>query len=88
VPCSSPQNITVYSNTEETEVVANNDYKPNQQVKIFYGPRPNLELLLYQGFVYERNRFNYMEIIFHPMPQTDKLLQLKDELLRTVKQSA
>jgi hypothetical protein len=82
------ENTTLFAGTEEMEIAANNDYKANQQLKIFYGPRPNLELLLYQGFVYDRNRYNYMEIIFYPLPQTDKLLQLKDELLRTVRQSA
>lgn len=82
------QITTLFEGTEEMEISASNDYKANQQLKIFYGPRPNLELLLYSGFVYERNRYNYMEIIFHPLPQTDKLLQLKDELLRTVRQSA
>lgn len=33
-----------------------------EEIRIYYGPRPNSELLLYSGFVYPNNCCDYLKI--------------------------
>src|SRR4051812_46525104 len=48
-----------------------------RQVYIFYGPRPNSDLLLHAGFVYENNRFDALAIRVRLAPDAE---HIKDKL--------
>merc|ERR1712137_170958 len=54
---SNGSKITTYYNgeAETTQCYAIDDFEPEQQAFIFYGPRSNDLFLLYQGFVYDEN---------------------------------
>lgn len=47
---------------QQTECVAMADFHAGEQIFMFYGERPNAELLLYSGFVMEYNPHDYMLI--------------------------
>jgi hypothetical protein len=51
---------------------------------MFYGPRPNHELLLNQGFLTDRNPYDYILIAFRTMPSHDKFYNDKCELLKQI----
>jgi histone-lysine N-methyltransferase SETD3 len=64
-------------NSDSTESHAMRAYKKGEQVYIFYGPRPNSDLLLHAGFVYENNRFDALAIRVRLAPDAE---HIKDKL--------
>lgn len=56
--------ISTYFNVESStcDCYAQQDFKANDEFKIFYGQRSNSELLLQQGFVYHDNEFDSYHI--------------------------
>jgi len=58
------------------------DFKQGEQIKIFYGPRPNRDFFLYQGFTLPTNPNNYTAVGFQLLA-TDKLREQKSKFLST-----
>lgn len=56
--------ISTYFNAESStcDCYAQQDFKADEEFRIFYGPRSNAELLLQQGFVYLQNKFDSYQI--------------------------
>ena len=48
--------------TDRLESSAIRDYCPGEQVFMFYGPRPNSQLLLFSGFVHPDNPYDHLTI--------------------------
>jgi len=63
------------------ESYAVRDFKKGEELKIFYGPRPNLELFMNSGFVIPDNEFNYTAIHFK-LTESDKLRDKKVQILQ------
>jgi hypothetical protein len=66
------------SSTCECQAVAN--FNAGEQVKIFYGARPNSELLIYSGFVFKENIHDYLMINLE-IPKDDPLEKVKQIIL-------
>ena len=76
--------ITTFFNqeTQLTEFHAMRDFRQGEQVYIFYGERPNSELLLYSGFVYgDANKFDRIKLRL-ALNQNDPLVTLKTALFQ------
>jgi len=69
---------------KEVELLAGRDFKKDEQVRMFYGPRPNYQLLLNQGFLTDRNPNDLIFIAFRTMPQHDKFYKEKCEIMRQI----
>ena len=56
--------ISTFFNVESSSCncYAQQDFKVDEEYKIFYGKRTNSELLLQQGFVYEQNKHDQYSI--------------------------
>ena len=54
--------------------------KPGDELHIFYGPRPNTELVIYNGFFYEDNTHDYIKMKFH-LSKTDTQYDIKKSLV-------
>lgn len=52
----------------------------DEQVYMFYGPRPNAELLVHSGFVYENNRRDKLEVSLN-FERMDPLLKIRKIVL-------
>ena len=77
--------ITTFFNSESqtTEFQAMQDFKQGDQVFIFYGKRPNSDLLLYSGFVYgSANKYDCIKLKFTLNPN-DPLSALKAQVLES-----
>jgi len=62
------------------KVTAIRDFKTGEQVKIFYGNRPNSELLLYQGFIFNNNHRDFVLALLALDPDS-KLYEQQAKLL-------
>ncbi|CAF4875987.1 unnamed protein product [Pieris macdunnoughi] len=62
------------------ESYAKRDFKPGEQVFIFYGPRPNEDLFVHNGFVYPNNDYDYLTLTMG-VSSSDPLRGLKMSLL-------
>uniref|UniRef100_A0A6B2L3S4 protein-histidine N-methyltransferase n=1 Tax=Arcella intermedia TaxID=1963864 RepID=A0A6B2L3S4_9EUKA len=63
------------------ETTAKRDFKKGEEIKIFYGERPNVEFLINSGFAIPNNPFNYTAIFFSLL-ESDKLKPKKTEILQ------
>lgn len=57
-----PVSIDYNPETKECECFAANPVKPRDEIKIYYGPRPNTELVVYNGFFYAENSHDYIKL--------------------------
>ncbi|KOB76466.1 Histone-lysine N-methyltransferase setd3, partial [Operophtera brumata] len=62
------------------ECFALRDFKPSDQIFIFYGSRPNADLFLHNGFVYPKNQHDSISITLG-VSSSDSLRETKVELL-------
>ncbi|XP_045526319.1 actin-histidine N-methyltransferase [Pieris brassicae] len=62
------------------ECYAKRDFKPGEQVFIFYGARPNADLFVHNGFVYPNNDYDYITLTMG-VSSSDALRELKMSLL-------
>eukprot|EP00041_Stephanoeca_diplocostata_P029746 m.886023 g.886023 ORF g.886023 m.886023 type:complete len:553 (+) comp23623_c1_seq8:168-1826(+) len=65
---------------QQTECSAMADVEAGEQIFMFYGERPNAELLVYSGFVMQDNPHDYM-VIKLGIGKNDPLAALKQQLL-------
>jgi len=61
---------------------ATRDFNKGEEIKIYYGPRPNVELFLYSGFVVPKNKHNFSVVHFNLL-EKDKLKEKKAAILQT-----
>jgi len=54
--------ITTFFEGKSVRCSAMNDIKKGEQIKIFYGNRPNRELLIYQGFIMDNNNADNVKL--------------------------
>lgn len=73
--------ITTVFNKEinRSECYALRDFKPGEQIFIFYGARPNADLFLHNGFVYPNNQYDCLSLSLgisasDPLRETKALL--------------
>ncbi|XP_026728696.1 histone-lysine N-methyltransferase setd3 [Trichoplusia ni] len=62
------------------ECFALRDFKPNEQIFIFYGARPNADLFLHNGFVYPQNKHDSLSLSLG-VSSSDPLRETKLSLL-------
>jgi len=65
------------------ECHATADVAAGGSINIFYGPRPNSEFFLYQGFVMSKNSYDYFVLPLR-LVKIDPLLKMKTLLLRNL----
>lgn len=63
-----------------SECYAMDDFKQDEQIFIFYGSRPNSQLLLHNGFVYPDNLFDCYDLKLG-VSRSDPLFSLKTKVL-------
>jgi len=74
--------MATYFNVEEdcSESFTMEDVRKGDSIFLYYGDRPNSQLFLYQGFVYEKHKTDRTEIIL-TLDSNDPLFKVKNLLL-------
>ncbi|XP_049851212.1 actin-histidine N-methyltransferase-like [Schistocerca gregaria] len=69
------------SEADALQLFAMKNFERGEQAYMYYGPRSNSELLLYQGFVDCENPHDYT-LFYTSIPETDPLFEKKQQLLK------
>eukprot|EP00027_Filamoeba_sp_ATCC50430_P004566 CAMPEP_0168555016 /NCGR_PEP_ID=MMETSP0413-20121227/8099_1 /TAXON_ID=136452 /ORGANISM="Filamoeba nolandi, Strain NC-AS-23-1" /LENGTH=463 /DNA_ID=CAMNT_0008585817 /DNA_START=85 /DNA_END=1474 /DNA_ORIENTATION=- len=73
--------------TRELECQAMTNFKKGDQITIFYGVRPNYELFLLQGFVYDNNQHDAVKLKFDIPANTNANYDLRAAKIEILKQT-
>jgi histone-lysine N-methyltransferase SETD3 len=66
--------------TKYTDFFALTSFAKGEQIKMFYGERPNFQLLIYSGFVFHDNKHDAVKLTVE-LNKTDPLYQEKSKIL-------